>query len=435
MPHLQNRNGYSSLMERLERFPQGAPPSELFAKILALLFTEQEAKLVGQLPMHPFSPARAAHVWGVREVEAYRTLEGLTERGLLLDTEHEGEKLYILPPPMAGFLDFVLMRVRKDVDQPALSRLLDQYLNQEEEYIRDLYTDGNTASTRIMVDEDQVPPSNLARLFNYERASEVIQGAKRIGVGTCSCRHKMRHVGRACSAPLETCMVFDDLADSLIRHEHAREISAEQCLELLQQSREQNLVQVADNAQFGVSSICNCCSCCCETLIRSRKFSDLQPVCSTNYLAELKPQRCSGCGRCVDACPAEAMRLVSANDPQHPWQRRCVQDQERCLGCGVCVRVCRTNSLALVPKAERVVTPVDNAHRLVLMALEHGKLQHLIWDNRAMFNHRAMAALVGAILRLPAVKQKLAASELGSRYLGGIMQRVAERSSRMPLRL
>ena len=47
----------------------------------------------------------------------------------------------------------------------------------------------------------------------------------------------------------------------------------------------------------------------------------------------------------------------------------------------------------------------------------------------------AMAALIGAILRLPAVKQKLAASDLGSRYLGSMMQRVAERSSRMPLRL
>ncbi|QXE90671.1 4Fe-4S dicluster domain-containing protein [Geomonas subterranea] len=435
MSHLQNRNGYSSLMERLERFPQGAPPSELFAKILALLFTEQEAKLVGQLPMHPFSAARAAHAWGVREVEAYRTLEGLAERGLLLDTEQEGEKLYVLPPPMAGFLDFVLMRVRKDVDQPALSRLLDQYLNQEEEYIRDLYTGTSTPSTRIMVDEDQVPSSNLARLFNYERATEVVRGARRIGVGTCSCRQKMRHVGRGCSAPLETCMVFDDLADSLIRHGHARETDTQRCLELLQQSREQNLIQVADNAQSGVTSICNCCSCCCETLVRARKFCNLQPVSSTNYIAELRPERCIGCGRCIDACPAEAMRLVSANDPQHPWQRRCVQDRERCLGCGVCVRVCRTSALSLVPKAERVVTPVDNVHRLVLMALERGKLQHLIWDNRAMFNHRAMAAIVGAILRLPAVKQKLAASELGSRYLGALMQRLAERASRMPLRL
>jgi ferredoxin len=220
----------------------------------------------------------------------------------------------------------------------------------------------------------------------------------------------------------------------LIRHGHAREIDATECLDLLQQSREQNLIQVADNAQFGVTSICNCCSCCCDSLVRARKFSDLKAVSTSNYLAELKPERCSGCGRCVDACPAEAMRLVSANSPQHPWQRRCVQDQKRCLGCGVCVRVCHTRALSLVPK-ERVVTPIDEAHRIVLTALERDKLQHLIWDNRAMFNHRAMAAIVGAILRLPAVKQKLATSQLGSRYLCGLMERLTERSSRPPLRL
>ncbi|MBU5638242.1 hypothetical protein KOM00_16055 [Geomonas sp. Red69] len=46
-----------------------------------------------------------------------------------------------------------------------------------------------------------------------------------------------------------------------------------------------------------------------------------------------------------------------------------------------------------------------------------------------------MAALVGAILRLPAVQQKLAASERGSRYLGCMMQRMVERASRLPLRL
>ena len=428
MPHLDS-NGYSSLMERLNRFPQGAPPSELLTKILALLFTEKEAKLVGQLPMHPFSPAKAAQIWQVREVEAYRTLESLAKRALLLDVEHnEGEKLYVLPPPMAGFFEFSMMRVRGDIDQPALSRLLYQYLNQEQDFIRGLFSDGKTRIGRILVDEDQIPASSVTRVFNYERASEVIKGASKIGVGTCYCRHKMQHLGRACSAPMETCLVFDTVADPLIRHGHARQIDSAQCLDILQQAREQNLVQFGENAKSGVSFICNCCSCCCEALIAARKFCHLKPVSSTNFIAHLKPEQCSGCGRCVDACPAEAVRLVSANDPHHPWQRKCIQDKERCLGCGVCVRVCRSSALSLVPKAERIVTPIDSAHRIVLMALERGKLQHLIWDNRALFSHRAMAAIIGAILRLPPVKQTLASSQVGSRYLQGVLERHAERS-------
>lgn len=430
MPYLNSHNGYSSLMERLNRFPQGAPPSELLTKILSLLLTEKEAKLVGQLPMHPFSPARAAQIWRVREVEAYRTLESLAKRALLLDAEHDGEKLYVLPPPMAGFFEFSMMRVRGDIDQASLSRLLYQYLNLEQDFTRGLFSEGTTRIGRIMVGEDEIAPANMTRVFNYERASEVIKGAKKIGVGTCYCRHKMQHLGRACSAAMEMCMVFDAVADPLVRHGHARQIDSVQCLDLLQQAREQKLVQFGENVQGGVSFICNCCSCCCEALIAARKFSQLKPVCSTNFIAELKPDHCSGCGRCVDACPAEAVRLVSANDPHHPWQRRCIQDQERCLGCGVCVRVCRSSALTLTPRTERVITPVDSAHRIVLMALEHGKLQHLIWDNRALFSHRAMAAIIGAILKLPPVKQTLAGSQLGSHYLRGVIQRHAQRSSK-----
>lgn len=423
-------NGYGALMERLNRTPQGAPPSELLTKILALLFTEKEANLLGQLPMHPFSPAKAAQIWGIREVEAYRTLESLADRALLLDAEQNGEKLYVLPPPMTGFFEFSMMRVRGDIDQKALSRLLYQYLNMEQDFIRELFVEGRTRVGRIMVDEDQIAPENVTRVFNYERASEVVKGAHKIAVGTCYCRHKMHHLGKACSAPMETCMVFDAVADALIRHKNAREIDSKECLDLLQQAKEQRLVQFAENVKVGVSSICNCCSCCCEALIAARKFCNVRPVASTNFIADLKQESCCGCGRCIDACPAEAVRLVSANDPQHPWMRKCVHDADRCLGCGVCVRVCRTQALALVPRAERVITPIDNAHKTVLMAIERGKLQHLIWDNRAMFSHRMMAAIVGAILRLPPVKQTLARSQLGSQYLQGIIQRHADRSCR-----
>ncbi|HEY5512193.1 MAG TPA: 4Fe-4S dicluster domain-containing protein [Geomonas sp.] len=423
MPHLTARSGYSSLTERLNRFPQGAPASELLTKILALLFSEKEAGLVGQLPIRPFSPAMAAHLWGVREVEAFRMLEGLADRALMLDAEHDGEKMYVLPPPMAGFFGFSLMRVRGDIDQEALSGLLYQYLNLEEDFIRTLFTEGKTRLGRIFVGEDGITPENATRVLDYERASKVIRGARKIGVGTCYCRHKMQHLGRACSASMEVCMTFDAVADPLIRHGHARQIDAVECLDLLQQAREENLIQFGENVRGGVSFICNCCGCCCEALVAARKFCHLKPVHTTNFVAEIRRDLCSGCGRCVDVCPAEAVSLVSANDPQHQWMRKGQLDPGRCLGCGVCVRVCKSGGLSLSPRPGRVITPVDSAHRVVSMAIERGTLQHLIWDNRALSSHRALAAIVGVILRLPAVKQSLASSQLGSRYLDAMIKK------------
>ena len=46
------------------------------------------------------------------------------------------------------------------------------------------------------------------------------------------------------------------------------------------------------------------------------------------------------------------------------------------------------------------------------MAIERGGLQHLIFDNRAHLSHRAMAAILGVILKLPPLKQALASRQL-----------------------
>ena len=68
-------------------------------------------------------------------------------------------------------------------------------------------------------------------------------------------------------------------------------------------------------------------------------------------------------------------------------------------------------------RPERVITPVNSAHRLVLMAIERGKLQNFIFENQALFSHRAMAAILNVVLRLPPVKRALAGRQLKSRYV------------------
>jgi hypothetical protein len=59
----------------------------------------------------------------------------------------------------------------------------------------------------------------------------------------------------------------------------------------------------------------------------------------------------------------------------------------------------------------------------VVMALERGKLQHLIFDNRVLWHHRALAAVLGAILRLPPIDRALATQQVKSRYLEALVER------------
>lgn len=77
-----------------------------------------------------------------------------------------------------------------------------------------------------------------------------------------------------------------------------------------------------------------------------------------------------------------------------------------------------------------MVTPVNSLHRVVAMAIERGKLQNLIFDNRALFSHRAMAALLGVISKLPPLKQALASRQMKSRYLENLLARVPAASLR-----
>ena len=73
-------------------------------------------------------------------------LDKLASRARSLDTEQNGDTRYVLPPPMAGFFEFSLMRVRGDVDQKALAELFYQYLNVEEDFIKALFTQGRDAA-------------------------------------------------------------------------------------------------------------------------------------------------------------------------------------------------------------------------------------------------------------------------------------------------
>jgi ferredoxin len=310
-------------------------------------------------------------------------LDELAGRAILLDVEADSGRTYVLPPPMAGFFEFSMMRLRGDLDQKLLAELFYEYITVEEEFIKALFTNGETQLGRVFVSEPTLPVDGSLVVLDHERASQVVAEAAHIGIGLCYCRHKMEHLGRACDAPMSICMTFNNTADSLIRHGVARRVDAAECLDLLQLARERGLVQFGENVRRRVNFICNCCGCCCEALIAARRFGHLHPVHTTNFIPELPVDACTGCGKCVEACPEGGLRLT--------------------------------------PRPERVITPVDSVHRTVVMAIERGGLQHLVFDNRTLASHRAMAAVLGAILRLPPLKQAMASRQLKSRYLEALL--------------
>lgn len=424
MAHHTIKSSYTKLVDRINRFPQGAPPSELLNKILKMLFSEKEANLVSLLPIKPFTAEKASKIWKMNLKETRKTLDELAGRAILVDVEQNGETVYSLPPPMAGFFEFSLMRIRDDLDQKLLSELFYQYLSVEEDFIRELFTRGETKLGRVFVNEPVLTNGNALHVLDYERATEVINTASHIAVGMCYCRHKMEHLGKACDAPMDICMTFNGTAESLIKHKHARKIDVSECTDLIDQAYDNNLVQFGENAREQVNFICNCCGCCCEAMIAARKFAILHPVHTTNFIPELMTENCNGCGKCVNVCPVEAMTLVSANDPDKKKRKLAKLNEDICLGCALCVKVCEKEGIKIKQREKRVITPMDGTHRAVLMAIERGKLQHLFFDNRVLYSHRALAAVLGVLLKLPPIKQVLANEQVRSRYLERLINKV-----------
>lgn len=421
MSHIVGKSAYKSLEERLNRFPQGAPSSDTLYKILEILFDKKEAELVAQLPIKPFSAEKAAKIWGMKIGEATKVLDTLSSKAILLDVEHDGKRTFIMPPPMAGFIEFSMMRTRGDIDQKLLAELYYQYLNVEEDFIKELFYSTETKLGRVYVQEAVLSNDSSVEILDYERASHIIKTASHIGISTCYCRHKMHHVGKGCDTPMDICMTFNNTAASLIKYEHARQVDASECLELLEVAYENNLVQCGENVRKGVNFICNCCSCCCEAMVAAKKFGVMHPVETTNFIAEVNKDTCVNCGKCIKKCPVGAIKSVVINKGT-PMEKTIAEvDKDLCLGCGVCVRNCFNNSLLLKSRGKRIITPATSVHRVVLMAIEKGQLQDLIFDNRALSSHRAMAAILSSILKLSPVKKAMASKQMKSIYLDKLL--------------
>ena len=461
MGHLTSRDAYRNLEDRINWFTQGAPASETLTKILQVLFTEKEAKWVAKLPIRPFSLKKAAQLWGTSEAKAEKLLDRLCEKGLLVDSYDRGVRKFVLPPPMIGFFEFSLMRTRGDIDQKYLSELFYQYINVEEDFIKDLFLGMDTKLGRVFVNESVLMTEKTNHILDYERATHIIEEADFIGVGTCFCRHKNFHLGIPCklNAPMETCLTFGNVARSLAEHGgYTRPIDKAEAKEILEMSYSCNLVQMGENVREHPAFMCNCCGCCCEALEAVRRFSPMQPIATTNYIPKINYDDCVSCGKCEKVCPILAISMqeevvkgdgsfdnlhdschvIKGNDSSDTLHAKCqknrplditsaqqkrrpVIDESICLGCGVCARNCPKKAITLQRRPIEVITPVNSTHRFVLQAIEKGTLQNLVFDNQAFANHRAMAAVFGTILKLPPLKQALASKQFKSIYLDHLL--------------
>ena len=132
-----------------------------------------------------------------------------------------------------------------------------------------------------------------------------------LGVSVCSCRkqQRMRNEGSG-DIEADWCIGVGDFADYCRETGHGRDITYEEAMEILQKAEDRGYVHQVTNIDGSdkIFAICNCAIGICNALRTSQLFNTPN-LSRSAYAAETDPEKCVACGKCVETCPAGAVRL------------------------------------------------------------------------------------------------------------------------------
>jgi NAD-dependent dihydropyrimidine dehydrogenase PreA subunit len=135
-----------------------------------------------------------------------------------------------------------------------------------------------------------------------------------------------------------------------------------------------------------------------------------------------RQEKCTRCWVCVDKCPVDAIRKEDGN---------VVVDVDVCFGCGVCARFCPSDAIVMERREITRFVPRDSMERIVMNAIEQGKLQNYLFTNQELWTYGAMRRFIGILLKLPPAKQVLANRQLRSRFLTSYAKRMYRKDPAM----
>lgn len=335
---------YHRLARRLDATPYGfsATESGVELRLLAKVFAPEEAGLAAVMHLTPEPATEIAARAGVDPNTAEHLLKEMARKGLVRARGGKDRLTFGLMAFIPGFYEQRMYQ--KDVE---VAELFERYYRETQggSIVRDA-----PAMHRVIPVEEAIPGG--VEIFPYERASQLIEGAKSWGVRDCACRLQRRLLDQGCDHPLEVCLVFAPVEGVFDHSEIDRSLTEEEALDILREAAEAGLVHSTYNFRDGVFHICNCCTCACVILRGVAEFGRLTAIAHSDFRAVVDAGACAGCGDCIERCQFGALSVP---------EEVCVVEPLRCMGCGLCATVCPTGALGLerLPEGELSPLPAD----------------------------------------------------------------------------
>ncbi len=222
------------------------------------------------------------------------------------------EKQYIVPMFVPGSAEFTNMNARVLEEHPEMGRFFEEMSRIPLEKVTPMVPPGGAGigmhvipvEKAIEMENESIPIEHISHwLDKYEG---------KYAASPCSCRNSRKTFDEGCADdPEGWCVAVGDMADYVVETEKGgRYITKEEALEIFKQAEDNGFVHQITNidGENKIFAICNCNVNVCYALRTSQLFNTPN-LSRSAYVARVEKENCVACGRCVEYCPAGAVKL------------------------------------------------------------------------------------------------------------------------------
>ena len=282
---------------------------------LAGVLTDEEAELAVKLGVRkPKTLAEIVKLSGLEEKKCEALLEEMSRKGLLeYNWENpKHEKQYVLPMYVPGCAEFFNMNANILDSNPEMGTFFEHMSRLPLEKITPFVPEGGAGiGMHVIPVEKAIEMENES--VDLEHISHWLSKYEgKYAASPCSCRRSRLTHGEGCADdPEGWCIAVGDMADYVVEtQKDGRYIDKEEALEILKAAEDNGFVHQITNIDGAnkIFAICNCNVNVCYALRTSQLFNTPN-MSRSAYVAKVEKANCVACGKCVEFCPAGAVKL------------------------------------------------------------------------------------------------------------------------------